>query len=107
MSKYVNRFFELGEQSCFIFGPRETGKSTFLKHQTDESLFIDLRISDTFRRINARPDLLTEMIKERPSIKKIIIDEIQRIPDLLPVIHKMIEVIKICNSSWPDQVQGN
>lgn len=90
MEKYYSRYLSLEQYSCFIFGPRGTGKSTFLHHQIPDGIWVDLRSSDTFRRFNARPDLIKEMVRESQS-KTIILDEIQRVPDLLPVIHKMIE----------------
>ena len=94
MEKYNPRFLSLQHYSSFIFGPRGTGKSTFLKHQFSNAITFDLRTSEHFRLLNANPDLLIEIAKDLYQNKTIIIDEIQRIPGLLPVIHKIIEADK-------------
>ena len=45
----VSRFFKGSSQSIFLFGPRGTGKSTWLKQQYSRALYIDLIASDIFR----------------------------------------------------------
>ena len=86
----VIRFFKATSQSFFLFGPRGTGKSTWLKqHYTDAEL-IDLLAPETFRRYSARPERLREVTRGSKS-KTIIIDEVQKIPELLDVVHELIE----------------
>lgn len=77
-----------------MFGPRQTGKSTLLKATfgQDESLYYDLLVSDEFRRLAARPSLLRDEVLARPAKRThVIVDEIQRVPDLLSEIHSLLE----------------
>ena len=80
--------------SHFLFGPRGTGKTTLLKslYQEEKVLYIDL-LSPVEEDIFARkPDELEQRISAIPgSCKQVIIDEIQKVPKLLDVIHGLIE----------------
>jgi predicted AAA+ superfamily ATPase len=80
----------LAKKSHFLFGPRATGKSTLIREQLEGSFQVNLLDSDLYFRLVANPSLLIEML---PSDKKIIIviDEVQRIPELLNIVHKLIE----------------
>lgn len=60
---YRTRFAASPRQSCFLFGPRGTGKSTWLRHQHPDALFIDLLLDDTFRAYSARPERLRDAIE--------------------------------------------
>jgi len=91
METYIPRFFNAPEQSFFLFGPRGTGKSTFLKHNFPNALYIDLLKPDEFRKYSAKPERIVELIKGNPSKKIVIIDEIQKIPELLSAVHYIIE----------------
>lgn len=88
---YINRIFTEPQQSYFLFGPRGTGKSTMVQHHHPEALLIDLRLADIRYRLTANPDELQEMVNAQPQGKTIIIDEIQKVPDLLPLVHLLIE----------------
>jgi len=79
------------QRSFFLFGPRGTGKSTWLSMAFPDALTIDLLSQDEYRYYLARPDRLRETIAGSPDAATIIIDEIQRVPDLLSVIHHLIE----------------
>lgn len=89
--KYINRVFKEPEQSYFLFGPRGTGKSTMTAKNNPTALLIDLRLAEMRYRLSAAPDLLKELISAQPEGSTIIIDEIQKIPELLPIIHMLIE----------------
>ncbi len=81
-------------QSSFLLGARGTGKSTLLNHDySDDAVFyIDLLNLDTERRYSKDPQSLFQEILALPStIKTIVIDEIQKIPALLDVVHALIE----------------
>jgi uncharacterized protein len=78
-------------QSFFIFGPRGTGKSLWLKNRFPEALYIDLLKPDTRRQLEARPERLEELVKGSPDTHTIIIDEVQKVPDLLNLVHYLIE----------------
>ncbi|MBM3198450.1 MAG: ATP-binding protein [Chlamydiae bacterium] len=86
-----NRAFPEPEDSYFLFGPRGTGKSTMVMMRHPEALIIDLRLKKEYLRFAAHPDLLSHLVEVRPEGSVIIIDEIQKVPDLLSVIHVLIE----------------
>jgi uncharacterized protein len=81
----------LRHKSIFLFGPRQTGKSTLLKTRfQEEALFVNLLEADTFRELSTRPETLRERIEiQKKSL--VIIDEIQKIPSLLDEVHNLIE----------------
>lgn len=89
--KYIDRVFVEPDKSYFLFGPRGTGKSTMTEQRHPDALLIDLRQADIRYRLSANPDHLTELVSAQPEGKTIIIDEIQKIPDLLPIVHMLIE----------------
>lgn len=78
-------------KSLFLFGPRQTGKSFYLKHHFKNSLYYDLLKTDLFFRLTSNPSLLREEILADRENKIIIIDEIQKIPILLDEVHFLIE----------------
>ncbi|NQU65714.1 MAG: AAA family ATPase, partial [SAR324 cluster bacterium] len=81
----------LSKKSFFLFGPRATGKSTLIRQQLAESaLVIDLLDSRNYLRLTASPYDLEFMIAASEK-KIIVIDEIQRIPELLNEVHRLIE----------------
>jgi uncharacterized protein len=73
--------------SFFLWGARQTGKSTLLKMIYPDNKYIDLLKSDEFERYNRRPSLLREELSLLPENELIIIDEIQKIPALLDEVH--------------------
>lgn len=89
--KYIKRFFKEPEKSYFLFGPRGTGKSTMTEKNHPDALLIDLRLADVRYRLAASPDYLKELVTAQPDGATIIIDEIQKIPELLPIVHLLIE----------------
>lgn len=91
MELYFPRYLTLPKQHCFLFGPRGTGKSTFLKENLPQALWLDLLEPENYRNYSARPERLEELINGNPQKKEVIIDEIQRIPELLPLVHRIIE----------------
>lgn len=82
-----------GRESFFLWGPRQTGKSTLLRERYPEAHWIDLLQADQFRRYLARPERLRQEIAAeapRPG-RQIVIDEIQKVPALLDEVHWLIE----------------
>ncbi len=77
-------------KSFFLFGPRGTGKTTWLKHQLPEALFVNLLQSEFYNRLTANPGYLRQLIPPHHS-GWTIIDEVQRIPALLNEVHDLIE----------------
>jgi uncharacterized protein len=85
-----------GRHSCFLWGPRQTGKSTLLRTQFPEAVVIDLLLADEYRRCLQNPGVLRQELKQRnltgaSQSAPIIIDEIQKVPELLDEVHWMIE----------------
>jgi predicted AAA+ superfamily ATPase len=78
-------------ESLFLWGARQTGKSTLLKAIFPDSLWFDLLLSDVFERLHKNPSQLREIVLASQSNKPVVIDEIQKIPALLNEIHWLIE----------------
>jgi predicted AAA+ superfamily ATPase len=91
MEEYIPRIFSAPVQSFFLFGPRGTGKSTYLRKNFPNALWIDLLKPDEFRKFSAKPETLIELVHANQEKRDIVIDEIQKVPDLLPAIHSLIE----------------
>jgi predicted AAA+ superfamily ATPase len=87
----LRRIFQAPKQSYFLFGPRGTGKSTWVRLHYPEALYIDLLAPDAFRRYQATPEYLSQLLSARRDAKTVIIDEIQKVPQLLDVVHQLIE----------------
>ncbi|HXT00326.1 MAG TPA: DUF4143 domain-containing protein [Elusimicrobiota bacterium] len=87
----VKRFFKSPPDSFFLFGPRGTGKSTLLKEKFPHGLFVDLLDPDSYRTYVSHPEQLRALVEGNPKISQFVIDEIQKIPALLDVIHQLIE----------------
>ena len=84
---------EPGRESFFLWGPRQTGKSTLLKQRYRNERWLDLLKADEFRRYAVHPELLRQEIEaEGPQPgRQIVIDEIQKVPALLDEVHWLIE----------------
>ncbi len=89
--KFVRRFFKEYAGSFFLFGPRGTGKSTWLKDRYPGALLIDLLEPEVYRSYSARPERLRELVAGNPQQGTIIIDEIQKVPQLLDPVHALME----------------
>ena len=87
----VPRLFRAPAGSFFLFGPRGTGKSTWLRREFPRALTIDFLDPETVRAYSARPERLREAVEGAPGARQVVIDEIQRVPELLNVVHQLIE----------------
>ena len=83
LSKYLK------SNSFFLFGPRQTGKSTLIQQNLPDAWYIDLLHRKTYQQLLAHPDLLEEWEKEQTA-SIIVIDEIQKIPALLDVVQRIL-----------------
>ncbi len=79
------------DYSILLFGPRGTGKTSFLRHRLPDALYLDLLDSSLYSILKAKPSRLASLI---PSGYKnwIILDEVQKIPKLLDEVHRLIEL---------------
>jgi predicted AAA+ superfamily ATPase len=90
----ISRILPVQKCHFFLLGPRGTGKTTWLRNVLPEAAWVDLLDGSEYRRYSAYPEKLAEFIAGNRSSKQIIIDEIQRVPLLLPVVHQQIELNK-------------
>jgi predicted AAA+ superfamily ATPase len=89
--KIAPRFLKIPEQSFFLFGPRGTGKSTWIRHVLPGALYLDLLRPEVHRELSARPERLRERVEGAPDRTTVVVDEVQRVPELLNVVHQMLE----------------
>src|ERR1051325_7329162 len=93
------RLLDLGElsrsHSFFLLGPRQTGKSTLIRTSLPDALYIDLLDSQTFRSMAAAPSLLGDRVRALPAReRRVAVDEIQKLPELLDEVHRLMELEK-------------
>ncbi len=79
------------EQSYFLWGPRQTGKTSLLRATYPDAIWIDLLKTDEFARYAQRPALLREELLAQPGRSLVVIDEVQKVPALLDEAHWLIE----------------
>ncbi len=79
----------LRERSLFLFGPRQTGKTTLLRTRYPKAVFYNLLEADTFRDLSARPEMIRRRLQGTETL--VVIDEIQRLPSLLSEVQVMLE----------------
>ncbi len=82
-----------GEETFFLWGPRQAGKSTLLRQQYPDAVWVDLLKADEFRMYVTRPERLREELDaaEPDPSRQVVIDEIQKVPALLDEVHWLIE----------------
>ena len=102
----LNRILQISSElddSIFLFGARQTGKSTILRQQFPKAIYIDLLDTEVKNRLSRRPVLLYETIKDKPESTLVIIDEIPEVPELLNEVHRLISerhiIFILCGSS--------
>lgn len=90
---WIDRQLEIGslleKRSFFLLGPRQTGKTSLIKHILPDVRVYDLLDSANYLTLSREPNRLAEEIGS--SIKRVVIDEIQRIPLLLNEVQRLIE----------------
>ena len=93
-------------QSAFLWGPRKIGKTTYLKNEFPKSLVYDFLKTDLFLELSKRPSLFREQILAQPDRileQPVILDEAQKVPQILDEVHWLIENRKLrfvlCGSS--------
>lgn len=95
--RYIQRKLDilkvLKQKSCFLFGPRQTGKSFLIKHLLKPYRVYNLLESDTFLNLSRSPERLRQECTKEDEI--VVIDEIQRLPILLNEVHTLIEMQEI------------
>jgi len=95
--RFIKRILDIKlpqKQSAFLWGPRKTGKTTYLKKHFPDSLIFDFLKTDFFIEVSKNPALLRERIlaKDKNALKHpIILDEVQKVPQILDEVHWLIE----------------
>ena len=84
------KFFRSPAGHFFLFGPRGTGKSTWLRAAFPDAVRVDLLAPAQQRLYAARPERLRE-VASAPGAADLVIDEVQRVPELLTVVHQLME----------------
>ena len=96
-SPYIKRIANINsrleKKSLFLFGPRQTGKSSYIRNQLAEpELSWTLLDNELYRDLSIRPSLLRNILKAKGINKGVVVlDEIQRLPELLNEVHMLIE----------------
>lgn len=78
------------DEGMFLFGARQVGKSTLLKERFPEAVYFDLLDLELRKRLSQSPGLLKDMLLRFPAGTLVIIDEVQKTPDLLDVVHSLM-----------------
>jgi len=101
--KYLDRVLRCPAQSFFLFGTRGTGKSTWLRHVLPKAHTVNLLSEEIYQRFLARPGEFAAELRPLPPKSWVVIDEIQRLPNLLNEVHRLIEErglrFALCGSS--------
>lgn len=87
----IDRFFEDDDTSYFLFGPRGTGKTTWLNAVCRTGYRIDLLNAETRLSLTANPQRLRGIVEGNPGKSVFVVDEIQKVPALLDVVHGLME----------------
>lgn len=90
MIERLLKVIDAQEESVFLFGARQTGKTTLLLHLFPNNRFYDLLETDTYERLRRNPSLLRQELADMKDGDIVIIDEIQLIPELLNEVHWLI-----------------
>lgn len=86
----ISRFLSLPKGSAFLFGPRGTGKSTWVGTTLPDALHVDLLSQGTFTELLAHGERL-EAMADAAKATTLVIDEVQKLPALLDEVHRLIE----------------
>jgi predicted AAA+ superfamily ATPase len=90
---FIERILDLNNllkgKSYFLFGPRQTGKTFLIRHTLKDARIYDLLDTSIYLALSRNPGRIAEEISPRDEI--VVIDEIQRLPDLLNEVHRLIE----------------
>lgn len=78
------------DEGLFLFGARQTGKSTLLKERFKGEIYYDLLDPDLRKTFKRNPNALKEALWDKPAGTLVIIDEIQKVPELLDIVHALM-----------------
>ena len=78
------------DEGMFLFGARQTGKSTLLKERFKGAIYYDLLNPRVRKALKLNPNSLWEALQDKPAGTLVIVDEIQKVPELLDVVHSLM-----------------
>ena len=96
---------ESGTATFFLWGPRQVGKTTLLRHTYPDAVWIDLLKADEYRKYASNPERLREELLALPDVtgRQVVVDEVQKVPALLDEVHWLHEAhgiqFALCGSS--------
>jgi predicted AAA+ superfamily ATPase len=94
---YIERLVDLNvllvKKSHFLLGPRQTGKTFLIRHTLENARVYDLLDAEIYLALSRNPGLIAEELQPQDHI--VVIDEIQRLPELLNEVHRLIETFRI------------
>lgn len=85
------RFLKKPAGNFFLMGPRGTGKSWWSRKSFPGALIVDLLDAGSLRELAARPERLKELVNGAVDSTTVVVDEVQKLPELLEVVHRLIE----------------
>jgi predicted AAA+ superfamily ATPase len=99
----LKRILKVPGQSCFLLGPRGSGKSTWLRSRFPDAHVIDLLSEETYQRLLSNPGQFADELRSISTGRWVIVDEVQRLPNLLNEVHRFMEEKRLnfvlCGSS--------
>lgn len=75
------------DEGMFLFGARQTGKSTLLKERFPDAVYYDLLIPEVRRAFKRNPSIFKDALIDKPAGTLVVVDEIQKVPELLDLVH--------------------
>src|SRR4030095_8025631 len=90
MLTMYTRLLEVPRGSFFLFGPRGTGKSTWLRQRLPRAHWFDLLRLPLVLELTRRPELFRSRIEALPKGSWVVVDEVQRMPALLDEVHALL-----------------
>jgi len=103
LRKQIPRLLKVPTMSFLLFGPRGTGKSTWLRQRLPEAKSFDLLDASLFLELSREPNRLEALIGNQEEGNWVVLDEIQKVPLLLDEVHRLMEKHKwhfaLCGSS--------
>ncbi|MBI5502884.1 MAG: ATP-binding protein [Deltaproteobacteria bacterium] len=91
----IERLLKLPRSSAFLLGPRGTGKSTWIRQRLPQAVVYDLLDLREVTRLQRDPSVLFDEVSVLAPGTWVVIDEIQKVPELLDVVHRAIETNRI------------
>lgn len=84
------RIFDIEKQldeAMFLFGARQVGKSTLLQRRFGDAVYYDLLLPGIRKSFKRNPELFKDALSSKPAGTLVIVDEIQKAPELLDLVH--------------------